>query len=144
MRIGSGHDGRVDDMLLTIVCFLESIGEDDVMPVGGPGYRYDSVQPNEAVKVEQYDLIYDSDFMLQITIEVKSPSRGLMDFRSMSKGEVDAGVLLWDTGVLGMYVGSKSRTNPDVSIQKECLKKPVKFPLQPETQSKDYDGRIKP
>jgi len=77
---------------------LQTVGDDEVMPVGGPGYCYELVLPNEAVKVEHYDAYYDSDFLLQLILLVKSPSRGILEFRSMGKGQVDVGVLLWDTG----------------------------------------------
>jgi hypothetical protein len=38
--------------------------DDESMPVGGPTYSYKDVKPGEAVKVENYDSFYDSDFLL--------------------------------------------------------------------------------
>jgi hypothetical protein len=86
---------------------FESIGDDEVMPVEGPRHHYESVKPNEAVKVEQYDLYYDSDFMMQLILQVKSPSRGLMEFSCIGKGKVDADVLLWETGESDKTIGFK-------------------------------------
>ena len=80
--------------------------DDDVLPVSSPDptYFYDDVKPGEAVKVENYDPFYDSDFLLQLDVKVSSPTRGDILFRVHGKGGIDSTELLWDTGEAGKYV----------------------------------------
>jgi hypothetical protein len=79
---------------------------DDVMAVSSkkPLYLYENVKPGEAVKVEYYDPYWDCDFLLQIEVNVSSPSQGNKIFRVSGKGGVASTVLLWDTGEKGKYV----------------------------------------
>ena len=78
---------------------------DELVPVGGPAYTYDKVQPKEAVKIEQYDPIADSDYIMQVTITVSHPSLGEKVFRAGGKGGVSKEmVLLWDNGDVGKEV----------------------------------------
>ena len=93
------------DFVSTGSAGFQTVGDDEVMPVGGPDRSYESVQPNEAVMVEQYHIMYDSDYMMSLTLHVKSPSRGVMKFSTMGKGSVDAGVVLWDTGETEKFFG---------------------------------------
>ena len=51
--------------------------DDESMPVGGPSYSYKDVKPGEAVKVENYDPFYDSDFLLQLEVEISSKTLGV-------------------------------------------------------------------
>lgn len=95
---------EVLDFVSTGSAGFQTVGDDEVMPVGGPDHSYESVQPNEAVMVEQYHIMDDSDYMMSLTLNVKSPSRGVMEFSTMGKGSVDAGVVLWDTGEAGKSV----------------------------------------
>ena len=84
---------------------------DDVMPVSSkkPLYLYEKVKPGEAVKVEHYDPYWDCDFLLQIEVEVSSPTRGNKIFRVLGKGGVSSTVLLWDNGEKGKYVHMESK-----------------------------------
>ena len=81
--------------------------DDESMPVGGPTYSYKDVKPREAVKVENYDPIYDSDYLLQLEVEISSISQGFKIFRVIEKGGVRQTVLLWDTGEEGKGVYTK-------------------------------------
>jgi len=80
--------------------------DDEVMPVSSPDplYLYKNVKPGEAVKVEHYDPYWDSDYLLQLEVELSSPTRGNKIFRVLGKGGIDDTVLLWDTGEAGKYV----------------------------------------
>lgn len=80
--------------------------DDDVAPVSSKTkYEYYDVQPNQAVKVEQYDYIFDSDFVLQTYIEVKSAKLGhLLIATPAEKGGIGETVLLWDSGEPGRHV----------------------------------------
>jgi hypothetical protein len=79
---------------------------DDVIAVRSvePLYLYENVKPGEAVKVEHYDPYWDCDFLLQIEVNVSSPSHGNKLFRVLGKGGVVSTVLLWDNGEKGKYV----------------------------------------
>jgi len=80
--------------------------DDEVMPVSSPDplYLYKNVKPGEAVKVEHYDPYWDSDYLLQLEVELSSPTHGNKIFRVPGKGGIDDTVLLWDTGEAGKYV----------------------------------------
>ena len=80
--------------------------DDEVMPVSSPDplYLYKNVKPGEAVKVEHYDPYWDSDYLLQLEVELSSPTHGNKIFRVLGKGGIDDTVLLWDTGEAGKYV----------------------------------------
>ena len=79
--------------------------DDDVSCVGGPGYSYNKVMPLEAVKIEEFDGYYDLDFVIEVTIFVKSKKEGNLRIQSPSaKGGVGETVLLWDTGEEGKFV----------------------------------------
>ena len=84
--------------------------DDESMSVGGPTYSYKDVKPGEAVKVENYDPFYDSDFLLQLEVEISSMTQGVKLFRVHEKGGVRETVLLWDTGEAGKYVYMQERT----------------------------------
>jgi hypothetical protein len=85
-------------------CGMQTL-DDEVMSVGGPACSYEDVKPGEAVKVESYDPVLDSDFMMQLDVAVSSPSKGKMKFRCWAKGGFSSEVLLWDDGRPGSRVG---------------------------------------
>lgn len=69
------------------------------------GYRYSDVKPHEAVKVEEYDDFYDTDFILQVSIFVQSKTKGNFLMKTLpQKGGVGELALLWDTGETGKNV----------------------------------------
>jgi hypothetical protein len=80
--------------------------DDEVMLVSSPDplYWYENVKPGEAVKVEQYDPYWDSDFLLQLEVKVSSATYGDKILRVTGKGGVDDTVLLWACGGVGKYV----------------------------------------
>lgn len=84
---------------------------DEVMPVGSPAplYLYKKVRPGEAVKVEHYDPYWDSDYLLQLEVEVSSSTYGNKMFRVVGKGGIDSTVLLWANGEAGKYVNMASK-----------------------------------
>jgi hypothetical protein len=57
--------------------------DDEVMPISSPDplYLYKNVKPGEAVKVEHYDRYWDSDYLLQLEVELSSPTYGNKIFR---------------------------------------------------------------
>jgi hypothetical protein len=106
----------INDSADTLNCVSTSTGgfqtlDDEVMPVSSPDplYLYKNVKTGEAVKVEHYDAYWDSDYLLQLQVEVSSPSHGSKLFRVIGKGGVESTVLLWDTGEAGKYVDMKSK-----------------------------------
>ena len=68
----------------------------------GKGYRYADVLPKEAVKVAEFDDYYDLDYVLSVSITIKSASRGVLNFSTpLEKGGIDECVLLYDSGAVG-------------------------------------------
>lgn len=81
----------VDDGVLTASCALLRC--------------YDSVEPGEAVKVDEYDGLYDLDQVLYVHLEVEAPLLGCIAITSPAeKGGVPEAVLLWDSGEPGERV----------------------------------------
>lgn len=83
--------------------------DDDVLTVSNTEkYKYEDVKPNEAVKVEVYDDMYDLDSVLQIYLRVQSAQLGCVEIKGPpEKGGVGEAVLLWDSGEAGKYVAIK-------------------------------------
>ena len=79
---------------------------DDVMAISSPDplYMYKNVKPGEAVKVEHYDRYWDSDYLLQLEVQVSTLTHGDKIFRVLGKGGVNDTVLLWADGEAGKYV----------------------------------------
>lgn len=92
------------DEVLTVVeskCGgCQTIDDNTVMPVGGAKYSYKNVLPDEAVKIETYNVIYDSDFLLQLTVSIKSPRLGTITWSSLTKNKIPGGVILWEDGTM--------------------------------------------
>lgn len=73
-------------------------------------YYYEQILPNEAVLVEELDIIFDSDFMMQITIEIDSSTFGKLEMRSeMGKGSIPETIFIWDTGEYAKYAQIKRK-----------------------------------
>lgn len=99
------------DLVSTATGGFQTSG-DDVMTVGGNGYIYDNVMPQEAVKIEEFDGFYDLDFVLQVEIHVKSKKEGSLIIKSPpEKGGIGETILLWDTGEEGKFVSIRKDLN---------------------------------
>lgn len=62
-----------------------------------PSYVYKDIQPNESVKVEQYNVIVDSDFVLGLDIYIETQNGTKTKIRaSTHKGGVRPQVLLYE------------------------------------------------
>jgi hypothetical protein len=86
-------------------CGMQTL-DDEILTVGGPACPYEGVKPGEAVKVESYDPVLDSDSLMQIDVVVSSPSKGRIAYRCWGKGGVSSEVLLWDDGRTGSGVSA--------------------------------------
>ncbi len=61
--------------------------------------------PQEAVKVDEFDMIFDSDFLIQTSIYLESESYGKIQLVAPAeKGGVEEVVLLWNNGEVGKHV----------------------------------------
>lgn len=60
-------------------------------------YTYKDVQPGEAVRVEKYNLMYDSDYVLGLSIQITSKGLGEIEFSNGTKGGINKAIILWDT-----------------------------------------------
>ncbi len=56
--------------------------DDLIVTVGSSeySYMYEAVKPSEVVKIDEYDVYLDSDFVLQTHIEIDSPTYGVLKF----------------------------------------------------------------
>ena len=62
----------------------------------GYSYVYQAVKQSEAVKVDEYDVYLDSDFVLQTHIKIKSSTYGDIEFSTKTeKGWCSECVLMW-------------------------------------------------
>jgi len=74
---------------------MATIDDEDVAAVGVKEKSYDNVLSGEAVKISEYDVIYDSDFVLQyeVTTIIKNSTT---TYRSRpTKGGIVEDVLAW-------------------------------------------------
>jgi len=118
-RTGSDKDNYTDDLF-----FVNTSGADIELVISGHtgfytvdddeqvnlidkcNYKYENVEDDEAVKIEEYHDIYDSDFMLGIVLYIKSKKLGNLEIQSRwKKGGIGSTVLLWDNGEAGKEVG---------------------------------------
>ena len=72
-------------------------------PGNYPIYR--NVMPREAVKIDEFDPIFDSDFLIQEQVSVTTSNGERTTYISpVSKGSIGETVLLWNTDELGKGV----------------------------------------
>ena len=63
---------------------------------GNNGRYYMDVECDEAIQVEQVDLIYDSDLIIELHLKISATKLGEETFRhTIKKGEIKDKVLLW-------------------------------------------------
>lgn len=107
----AGEDQRVDDIFLVNnsgealdlvtadTAGVQTVDDDIMMVSHGEGYRYENVSDDSAVKVDDYHMFYDSDFLLQIAVQVKSKKLGSLEILCpITKGGIGETVLIWNTG----------------------------------------------
>ena len=71
----------------------------------GAAVTYDCVEPGDAVKIEEFDQMLDSEWIAQVSITLKSAQHGHIEIRlPWERGGVGSMVLLWDTGVEGHHI----------------------------------------
>lgn len=72
--------------------------DDEIIPATSKSkVIYNDVKPGEAVKIEEYDLVFDSDFVLGISVQIKSKKLGKLELNTPSvKGGTREAVLMWD------------------------------------------------
>ena len=70
--------------------------DDDMFSISGPYIEYKKIVNNDAVKVEEYDKLRDSDYVLEISIKVKLNGKWIDLKKPTAKGGFKEEVLLWD------------------------------------------------
>ena len=80
--------------------------DDEIFTTRKKGHVYDNVEPQEAVKLEEFDPIADSDFVLQVDIRVQLKKGACLKIMSPADkgGMTGDAVLQWDTGEAGKDV----------------------------------------
>lgn len=58
--------------------------ENEAYGDGTEEWQYTNVKQGDAVKVEQFDILNDSDCLLQVQLKIKSPLLGIQKFTCMS------------------------------------------------------------
>jgi len=71
--------------------------DDDVIGVSGPDIEYKNIASGDAVKIDAYNAMADSDYVLQIYIKIKINEKWIEIETSASKGGFKEEVLLWDS-----------------------------------------------
>ena len=83
VRVKTGGFQTCDDVIVNV-------------STDGYSYVYEYVKPSEAVKIDEYDLYLDSDYLLQRDIEIKSPKYSVLELSTRpEKGGISEGVLMW-------------------------------------------------
>ena len=87
----------LEEVISNISGFVTS--DEDVHPFSSKAsYTYKNVQPGEAVKVEEYNEMLDSDFVLGLSVQIKSEELGEIEISiSGTRGGIGETVILWDT-----------------------------------------------
>jgi len=77
-----------------------TVDDDEVISVEPQGkYQYRNVKPEDKVLVDRYDIVFDSDFLLQLVVTVVSKKLGKIEFTTPGKkGQIYTGTLLYDDG----------------------------------------------
>ena len=79
--------------------------DDDVINQESDDWVYRDVQPGEAVKADVYSIIYDSDWLLHVVVNIERPNgKRFAILPSPEKGGHGSQVLMWDNGDLGKRV----------------------------------------
>lgn len=73
-------------------------GDADVTFADGGRYHYPDVCPREAVLLDEYDMVLDSDFYIALEIHTASAALGQWTFATTNKGGTGSVVLLWEDG----------------------------------------------
>lgn len=82
--------------------------DDKVMSVNSESKFYKNVQPGEAIKIDEIDIIFDSDFVLNISLDIKCESLGHVQVYTIGeKGGHSETVLMWDDHEPGRNVTIK-------------------------------------
>lgn len=70
---------------------------------------YNNVQPNEAVKIDEFDVFSDGDYVIEVYVRLRSAKLGFIEIKTPSEkgGLKKETVLLWDTGEAGKFVSIK-------------------------------------
>lgn len=90
---------------------LFSVDEEVHSTLDTPPNQYAQIPHDSAVKVDQYDPFWDSDFIVHLTITITSKKQGEVEMKPPpEKGGIGECVLLWDTGEPGgRYVSIKKK-----------------------------------
>jgi len=76
---------------------MQTLDDEDVMSLSSIDECYEQVLPGEAVKIYEYDIIFDSDFLIQFEVRVCSKKYGDKVYLSSPfKGKFTEMVLLWN------------------------------------------------
>lgn len=70
--------------------------DDDVFGISGSKIKYKNIENGDAVKIDEYDEMTNSDSVLQMYLKVKIKGKWLELKSSSAKGGLKEEVLMWD------------------------------------------------
>lgn len=92
----------------------ETCGDDVVTISGLDRYVYRDIPAGAAVKIDEYHVVYDSDYVLAVGFTLRSKTLGHLNISAQPmKGGFEEVVLLWDSGETGKDANIKELGQPD-------------------------------
>ena len=91
------HSDRVLDYVSSEASGALATGDGMTFADGGR-YNYPDVRPREAVLLDEYDMVLDSDFYIALEVHLASAALGQWSFSTTNKGGTGSIVLLWEDG----------------------------------------------
>ncbi|MBN8727577.1 MAG: hypothetical protein J0H15_07715 [Xanthomonadales bacterium] len=111
------HSADVLDHVANASMGVVPAGDDEVAFTTTFSFRYDAVQPGEAVKVDEFTRDpwggYEHDEPILTQILLDSPSHGRLKFWVADKGGVSDMVLLWEDGFVSPMCSMTRLGTPD-------------------------------
>lgn len=92
------HSDHVLDYVSSEASGALATGDGDVTFADGGRYHYPDVRPREAVLLDEYDMVLDSDFYIALEVHLASAALGQWSFSTTNKGGTGSIVLLWEDG----------------------------------------------
>lgn len=111
------HSDKVLDYVTSEASGALATGGGDMTFADGGRYHYPDVRPREAVLLDEYDMVLDSDFYIALEVHVSSAALGLWSFSTTNKGGAGSIVLLWEDGFVSPRIKATHCSDHLSSIQ---------------------------
>lgn len=105
------HSGHMLDYVSSEAPGALATGDGDLTFADGGRYHYPDVHPREAVLLDEYDMVLDSDFYIALEIHIASAALGQWTFTTINKGGAGSIVLLWEDGFVSPRIKATHTEN---------------------------------